>query len=76
MVTTDFNNQTSRYRLIMLTICVTSLEQSHINKFSNLIQLARKYDMVIISSILERDACDVIWNTAGNFGILRCAEID
>ena len=27
-------------------------------------QLARKYDMVIISPILERDACDVIWNTS------------
>jgi hypothetical protein len=30
-------------------------------------QLARKYDMVIISSILERDASDVLWNTAGDF---------
>jgi len=29
------------------------------------LQLAKKYNMVIISPILERDANDVMWNTTG-----------
>ncbi len=29
-------------------------------------ELARKHNMVIVSSILERDDNDVIWNTTGN----------
>lgn len=27
-------------------------------------QYAKKYDMVIVSSILERDSDDIMWNTA------------
>lgn len=58
--------QEARHRLPLELRCRVPDSDAHV-------QMARKYNMVIVSPILERDAahCDTIWNTAviiGNHG--------